>query len=29
MELTTEDTALRVIDMQNTFCDDAGGSLRE
>jgi ureidoacrylate peracid hydrolase len=28
MELTTEDTALLVIDMQNTFCDDAGGSVR-
>jgi ureidoacrylate peracid hydrolase len=28
MELTTEDTALLVIDMQNTFCDDAGGCVR-
>ncbi len=28
MELTTEDTVLLVIDMQNTFCDDAGGCVR-
>ncbi len=28
MEPTSEDTALLVIDMQNTFCDDAGACAR-